>query len=263
MSGAGISTAAGIPDFRSPKTGLYHQLEKYNLPYAEAIFTLDYFKENPKPFCILAKELYPTNFHATPCHYFVKLLEDKGLLLRNYTQNIDTLERSTGISPDKLIEAHGSFGDASCIDCEEKYTADFVKDILFKDGIPKCLKCKGLVKPEITFFGESLPEKFGISLLTDKSKADLLLVLGTSLQVFPFASIVNMVSDDIPRVLINMESVGLFKRSKDKRDVNLLGDCQVTILELVTELGWMEDFEKLIPKDCKPYQDAVKNLKLK
>ena len=62
MTGAGISVDAGIPDFRSPKTGLYSQLQKYNLPYAEAIFDIKYFKENPEPFTKLAKELYPGNY---------------------------------------------------------------------------------------------------------------------------------------------------------------------------------------------------------
>jgi len=77
MSGAGISVSAGIPDFRTPGTGLYDNLQKYNLPYPEAIFEISYFKKNPKPFFLLAKELYPGNFAPTPTHYFVKLLEKK------------------------------------------------------------------------------------------------------------------------------------------------------------------------------------------
>lgn len=91
MSGAGISVASGIPDFRSPKTGLFAKLQKYNLPTPESMFTLSYFEENPKPFCTLAKELYPGNYDPTPVHYFIRLLHEKGLLLRNYTQNIDTV----------------------------------------------------------------------------------------------------------------------------------------------------------------------------
>ncbi|KAJ2187404.1 NAD-dependent protein deacetylase sirtuin-2, partial [Coemansia sp. RSA 530] len=89
MAGAGISTDAGIPDFRSPGTGLYANLQKYRLPYPEAIFTIDYFRRKPKPFFVLAKELYPGQFVPTISHFFVKLLAKRGLLHRHYTQNID------------------------------------------------------------------------------------------------------------------------------------------------------------------------------
>ncbi|KAF3848061.1 hypothetical protein F7725_021089 [Dissostichus mawsoni] len=86
MVGAGISTSAGIPDFRSPGTGLYANLQKYNLPYPEAIFQIDYFKKHPEPFFALARELYPGQFKPTICHYFMKLLKDKGHLRRCYSQ---------------------------------------------------------------------------------------------------------------------------------------------------------------------------------
>lgn len=80
MTGAGISVSAGIPDFRSPGTGLYSQLEKYNLPYPEAIFTLDYFKQQPEAFYTLASSFLDLDkFNPTPTHFFCKLLTDKGL----------------------------------------------------------------------------------------------------------------------------------------------------------------------------------------
>ncbi|XP_068004584.1 NAD-dependent protein deacetylase sirtuin-3, mitochondrial isoform X4 [Melanerpes formicivorus] len=93
MAGAGISTPSGIPDFRSPGSGLYSNLAQYDIPYPEAIFELMYFFANPKPFFTLAKELYPGNYRPNYAHYFLRLLHDKGLLLRLYTQNIDGLER--------------------------------------------------------------------------------------------------------------------------------------------------------------------------
>ncbi len=92
-SGAGISVSCGIPDFRSPGTGLYRQLEKYNLPYPEAIFDIDFFRRDPKPFYTLAKSMYPGNHLPSKTHFFIRLLETKKLLLRNWTQNIDGLER--------------------------------------------------------------------------------------------------------------------------------------------------------------------------
>lgn len=106
---------------------MYNNLLKYNLPYPQAIFELEYFYQNPKPFFQLAKELYPGTFKPTPSHYFVKLLENKGLLIRHYTQNIDTLERIAGISADKLVEAHGTFFTNHCLQCKAAYTLEFVK----------------------------------------------------------------------------------------------------------------------------------------
>ncbi|MEQ2258216.1 NAD-dependent protein deacetylase sirtuin-2, partial [Xenotaenia resolanae] len=129
MVGAGISTSAGIPDFRSPDTGLYANLQKYNLPYPEAIFQIDYFKKHPEPFFALARELYPGQFKPTICHYFIKMLKDKGLLRRCYTQNIDTLERVAGLEGEDLIEAHGTFHTSHCVSfcCRKEYHLDWMK----------------------------------------------------------------------------------------------------------------------------------------
>jgi len=259
LSGAGISVAAGIPDFRTPGTGLYDNLEKYKLPYPEAIFEIGYFKENPNPFFVLAKELYPGNFDPTPCHYFVNLLNQKGLLIRNYTQNIDTLERVAGVPEDKLVEAHGSFGKAHCISCHEEYTSEEIKVIIFRGDIPRCRKCKSLVKPDIVFFGENLPMRFFDLMKVDFPKCDLLIVMGTSLKVHPFASLVEKVNENCPRILINYEEVHVansyssflgvggftFNLPGNVRDVKALGDCQENIKKLVHLLGWDEEFNSL------------------
>lgn len=110
MTGAGISTNANIPDFRSDLFGLYNRLQKYNLPHPTDVFTLEYFLENPRPFYDIAHELYPVMESAKPttAHYFIKLLADKNILLRHYTQNIDGLEDLTGLDEDKTIQAHGN-----------------------------------------------------------------------------------------------------------------------------------------------------------
>ena len=96
MAGAGISVSAGIPDFRTPGTGLYDNLAKYNLPEPTAVFDIHFFRENPAPFYQLAKELFPGQYKPTPTHNFIRLLHDRGLLLRCYTQNIDSLEAEAG-----------------------------------------------------------------------------------------------------------------------------------------------------------------------
>nr|XP_014352347.1 PREDICTED: NAD-dependent protein deacetylase sirtuin-3, mitochondrial isoform X3 [Latimeria chalumnae] len=124
MAGAGISTPSGIPDFRSPGSGLYDNLRHFGIPYPEAVFEINYFLHDPKPFYSLAKELYPGNYKPNWAHYFVRLLYKKGMLLRMYTQNIDGLERLAGIPPSMLVEAHGSFATASCTVCCESYPGE-------------------------------------------------------------------------------------------------------------------------------------------
>ncbi|NXW67314.1 SIR2 deacetylase, partial [Hirundo rustica] len=154
--------AAGIPDFRSPGTGLYSNLQSYDLPYPEAIFEIGFFKKHPEPFFALARELYPGQFKPTVCHYFMRLLQDKGLLLRCYTQNIDTLERVAGLDPELLVEAHGTFFTSHCLrpSCRQRYDLAWMRERIFSSLIPKCEKCQGLVKPDIVFFGENLPSRF-------------------------------------------------------------------------------------------------------
>ena len=116
--GAGISTNSGIPDFRTPGTGLYSSLAALKLPYPEAVFSLQYFRQDPEPFYTLAQSLYPGAFKPTLTHTFIRLLQDKYMLLRCFTQNIDTLERVAGVLPDHIVEAHGSFAVSRCIDCK-------------------------------------------------------------------------------------------------------------------------------------------------
>ncbi|KAH3903092.1 related to NAD-dependent protein deacetylase HST2 [Saccharomycodes ludwigii] len=274
MVGAGISTSCGIPDFRSPKTGLYHNLSKLNLPYAEAVFDIDFFKNNPVPFYILAKELYPGNFKPSKFHYFMKLMEDKNRLHRVYTQNIDTLEREAGISGEKIIEAHGSFASNHCINCNERYELEIFKEKVtnFEEGpgkhdFAKCRKCvDGLIKPNIVFFGENLPSSFFTSLdydrkLLEKNSDDYIVIFaGTSLAVYPFCSSAAAVPEMATRSLVNKELVGNFKKEPRDSDIVILENCDSVVEELARELGWLEDLEKLISGSDDVKADALEEL---
>lgn len=102
LTGAGISVSAGIPDFRSPGSGLYANLQKYNLTRPEDLFTLSFFNQKPEVFYEFAKEFNMERFDATPTHYFIRLLQEKGVLSVNLTQNIDNLEAKAGIKEDLL-----------------------------------------------------------------------------------------------------------------------------------------------------------------
>ncbi|KAF4446127.1 NAD-dependent histone deacetylase SIR2 [Fusarium austroafricanum] len=244
LTGAGISTAAGIPDFRTPGTGLYANLARLNLPYAEAVFDISYFRNHPEPFYVLANELYPGKFHPTVSHAFIALLAQKGLLQMLFTQNIDCLERRAGVPSDKIIEAHGSFATQRCIECKEDYPDEKIKEHVFGGKVPHCDKegCNGLVKPDIVFFGEPLPKAFDNNAY-QVAMADLVLIVGTSLSVYPFAALPGMAQEGKPRVLFNMEQVGQLGSRSD--DVIELGDCDAGIRKFADALGWRDELEKL------------------
>jgi NAD-dependent histone deacetylase SIR2 len=240
MTGAGISTAAGIPDFRSKGTGLYANLARLNLPYAEAVFDIGYFREHPEPFYVLAQELYPGKFYPTISHVFISLLAAKGLLFHLFTQNIDTLERRAGVPGDKIVEAHGSFATQRCIDCKTPYPEDKMHEHVLAGKVPSCEECNGLVKPDIVFFGEALPEEFREK-AHYAAMADLVLIMGTSLTVHPFAGLPPTAREGVPRVLFNMEQVGGLGGRPD--DVLELGDCDAGIRKLADKLGWLDELE--------------------
>ncbi|CAK7273072.1 Sir2 histone deacetylase Hst2 [Sporothrix epigloea] len=246
LTGAGISTAAGIPDFRSPGTGLYANLQRLNLPYAEAVFSIDFFRENPRPFYILAKELYPGQFHPTVSHAFLALLSDKGLLRMLFTQNIDCLERAAGVPEDHIVEAHGSFATQRCInlDCRAPFPDKEMREHVRDARVPRCTQpgCGALVKPDIVFFGESLPSRFHELGRLPATDADLILVLGTSLTVYPFAGLPTMAPAHVPRVLLNREAVGDLGSRAD--DVLALSSCDAGVRKLADALGWREELEK-------------------
>jgi NAD-dependent histone deacetylase SIR2 len=244
MTGAGISTSAGIPDFRSPDTGLYANLARLDLPFAEAVFDISYFRQNPDPFYVLAKELYPGKFYPTVADSFIALLDEKWMLQMLFTQNIDCLERRAGVPGDKIVEAHGSFATQRCIDCKTEYPDDLMMKAVERGEVPHCIvpQCNGLVKPDIVFFGEALPEAFHQNRHIP-AMADLVIVMGTSLSVQPFASLPMFASEGVPRVLINKEIVGDFGSRPD--DVMVLGDCDEGVRKLADALGWRDELESM------------------
>lgn len=251
LTGAGVSVSCGIPDFRS-RDGVYSRLSKEfpNLPDPQSMFDIKFFSQDPRPFFKFAKEIFPGVFRPSPSHRFIKKMEERNVLLRNYTQNIDTLERVAGIS--KLIECHGSFATATCTRCKWKIQGEDISEDILNQRIPICFKCnpdhhsslsisttldeslpseqltslvqKGIFKPDIVFFGEELPDDFHNSIEIDRTKCDLLIVIGSSLKVRPVAMIPNLVQAQVPQILINREPL-----THMNFDINLYGDSDVIV----------------------------------
>jgi NAD+-dependent protein deacetylase SIR2 len=233
ITGAGISTSLGIPDFRSKESGFYTKLRDMGYSEPEEVFDIYSFDEDPSTFYKLAAELLPDHKRYSPTHAFIRLLQDKGKLQTNYTQNIDNLEELAGISKERLIQCHGSFATASCRKCKYKVKGtDIFPDIRTK-RVSKCRRCihtikaqealgpkakkrkptpsrsrtssddededddipqPGVMKPDITFFGEQLPDDF-FTRFTDQdaNTVDLVVVIGTSMKVAPVSEMPNYI----------------------------------------------------------------------
>ncbi|XP_068111442.1 NAD-dependent protein deacetylase sirtuin-1 isoform X2 [Hyperolius riggenbachi] len=236
LTGAGVSVSCGIPDFRS-RDGIYARLavDFPDLPNPQAMFDIEYFRKDPRPFFKFAKEIFPGQFQPSLCHKFIAMLDKEAKLLRNYTQNIDTLEQVAGIQ--KIIQCHGSFAMASCLICKHKVDCEAVREDIFNQVVPQCPRCPpdeplAIMKPDIVFFGENLPEQFHRAMKYDKDEVDLLIVIGSSLKVRPVALIPSSIPHEVPQILINREPLPHLHF-----DIELLGDCDVIINELCQRLG--------------------------
>jgi NAD-dependent SIR2 family protein deacetylase len=200
FTGAGISVNSGIPDFRS-SNGLYSFVgEKYDLPFPEAIFEISYFKKNPAPFFDLSRDLVAGDIKPTLAHKFIAHLEEKNKLNLVMTQNIDMLHQKAGNK--KVIECHGTYETAHCLDCGKKYGLNDIKSNLERGSVPYC-DCKGVIKPDIVFFGEQLPGSF-FDCLYNPPETDLFLALGSSLTVMPAASFAVQLARSTTSVIVNL-----------------------------------------------------------
>ncbi len=227
FGGAGVSTESGLKDFRSVD-GLYHL--KYAYP-PETILSLNFFYEHPKEFYSFYKEnLLKKGIQPNACHYKLKELEDNGKLLGIITQNIDHLHTLAGSK--NVIELHGSIVRNHCIHCHKFFPGwEFIDHC---DYLPLCDKCNQLIKPDVVLYGESLNEKDILKAIEWIEKADLLIIGGCSLQVYPAASFIHYFkgkylviinktptpADSLANLLIDepigkvMESIQISKTSK-------------------------------------------------
>lgn len=169
-----------------------------------------------------------------------------------------------GIPADKIVEAHGSFMTATCQRCRQKYDCEDIRQQIFDDRIPKCTKsmrCNGIIKPDIVFFGEDLPRRFQLY-VQDLPSCDCCIVMGTSLAVYPFADIVDSTTRSTARLLINRHVVGPFL-SPRPFDVTMTGDLEDNVKELLTKLDVIEKVMELMKQENekhrnnKTYQEKI------
>jgi len=202
LTGAGISTNAGIPDFRGPE-GIYIT-RKYD---PDKTFDISYFLEDAKPFYDFARDLIETLNKVEPTftHYFLAGLEKKGKLQGVITQNIDALHQRAGSK--KVIELHGSFWRSYCLQCGREFSYQEMEKKIFKEDIPKC-NCAGIIKPDIVFYGEPVIHLNEAKKLAYQS--DLFFVIGSSLVVYPAAMIPEVTNGKI--IVVNRGEVNISSR---------------------------------------------------
>ena len=182
FGGAGVSTESGIPDFRSVD-GLYNQ--KFDYP-PEEIISHSFYRRNPEYFFRFYREkMLPLGFEPNITHKKLAQWEQNGKLLAVVTQNIDGLHQKAGSK--RVYELHGSVLRNYCVKCGKFHNAEFVKNSL---DVPRC-DCGGIVKPDVVLYEESLDSATIEGSVAAISRADLLIVAGTSLTVYPAAGLVN------------------------------------------------------------------------
>jgi len=190
LTGAGVSTLSGIRDFRG-KNGLYNDPAGLpdGVPDAEKIFDIEYFEKDPAIYYRAASSFIYDLDKKEPSvvHIVLAELEKRGLLKAIITQNIDLLHEKAGSR--RVIEIHGSAKVHYCLRCAGiRMPFEEAAGIVKAGGLPRCPKCGRVLKPAITFFGENLPTDALREAVDEAQKSDLMLVLGTSLTVFPAAS---------------------------------------------------------------------------
>ena len=196
FTGAGVSTESGIPDFRS-SDGLYNKKNEYDLP-PEYLLSNRCFYENTKMFFDnYRKNMNLLKYKPNITHMFIKKLEDKGKVKAVITQNIDDLHTKAG---SKIVyELHGNINRNYCTKCNKFYDAT---SIFGKKEIPKC-DCGGIIKPDVILYGEMLPHDAYYGAIKAIKEADLLVVIGTSLTVYPASGLGDMFNGNI--VIINKD----------------------------------------------------------
>ncbi len=226
LTGAGISTPSGIPDFRSEGTGLWSRDEPLE------VASLMTFRTRPELFFEWFRPLASQIFNAkpNPAHYALAELEKEGRLHAIITQNIDVLHQKAGAK--RVIEMHGTLNTLSCTQCFKQYGyANFLPPFVESGQIPRCPACKAILKPDVILFGEQLPQSAWHEALRESRTCDLMIVAGSSLEVLPVA--------------------GLPMQSLDRGAHLIILNNSPTYLNVRADITLLEDVASVIPAIAK------------
>jgi NAD-dependent deacetylase len=183
LTGAGISVPSGSPDFRSPGTGIWENVDPLE------VATIQAFHRDPARFWSFYRPRFAAlgDKRPNPAHEALADLERRGMLEAVVTQNVDRLHRKAGSR--RLIEVHGSIDTSSCTSCDASWALEEVDSLFDDDGVALCAECGGHVKPDVVLFGELLPEAAMAEAQRLAASADLMLCVGSSLEVHPVAGL--------------------------------------------------------------------------
>ncbi|MBN1991527.1 MAG: NAD-dependent deacylase [Anaerolineae bacterium] len=227
MTGAGISTPSGIPDFRSPESGLWDQVDPLTVA---SIFS---FRQNPQSFYDWIRPLAPLFLEAKPnaAHYALAALEQAGKMRAVVTQNIDGLHGKAGSKT--VYELHGHLREVTCIRCYEVQKSEGIIRQFIEDGrVPKH-DCGGVFKPNVILFGEQLPMREFVAAQVAIKEADLMLLVGSSLETAPASDLPELALDNGTKmVIINQQPTYLDNRADLVIHANVV-EVLPQILELV------------------------------
>lgn len=225
FGGAGVSTESGLKDYRS-KDGIYHTYNKYGIP-PEVIISMDFFKENPQAFYDFYREFFVSDAQPNTAHKAIAQLEKMGKQVTVITQNVDGLHQKAGSK--NVLELHGSADKYYCEKCGKNYAVDYIADK--SKPVPYCEKCGGVVRPYVTLYGESLNPVVTEQAVRAIWEADVLIIGGTSLTVYPAAGFTEYFQGN-SLVVINMEKT----HSDAKADLVFYEKIGTVMDELIKQL---------------------------
>jgi NAD-dependent deacetylase len=226
LTGAGISVPSGIPDFRSPGTGMWEKVNPLE------VATIDAFRSDPTRFWGFYRPRFASlaDVEPNPAHEALVELERRGLLEAVITQNVDRLHRKAGTR--RLIEVHGSIDTSSCIACGASWRLEEIEG-LFDDGVAMCTSCGGQVKPDVVLFGELLPQDAMAEAQELATRADLLLCVGSSLEVYPVAGLPDLTRASGGRIAIVTQGPTPFDDAAEVRmDADVVDDLEAVLAAL-------------------------------
>ena len=229
LTGAGVSVPSGIPDFRSPGTGLWENVNPMEVAH------IDVFRREPDRFWHFYGDRFAALRHKRPndAHRAIAELEERGLVRGVITQNVDRLHRMAGSQ--NVVEVHGSIERSTCPDCGGVQELERVVEIMESaPGAPECPACVAPLKPDVVLFGELLPAKTMAEAYALAAEADLMVCAGSSLEVFPVASLPEVTLDAGGRLALVTQGPTAYD---GRAELKLGGDVEDELLAVLAALG--------------------------